>query len=82
MASDNEEEKKAPGKAGRPEMTPEQEAEIVTIRVRARTLLPKPRLIRDAVRSGGAETRRVWIPGAWRTIPIVPYRRRQLRGST
>ena len=28
MASDNEEEKKAPGKAGRPEMTPEQEAEI------------------------------------------------------
>ena len=28
MASDNEEEKKAPGKAGRPELTPEQEAEI------------------------------------------------------
>src|SRR6185295_18318325 len=26
--ADNEEEKKAPGKAGRPEMTPEQEAEI------------------------------------------------------
>jgi large subunit ribosomal protein L5 len=28
MAQDNEDEKKAPGKAGRPEMTPEQEAEI------------------------------------------------------
>ena len=28
MAQDNEEEKKAPGKAGRPEMTPEQEAEV------------------------------------------------------
>jgi large subunit ribosomal protein L5 len=28
MAQDNEDEKKAPGKAGRPELTPEQEAEI------------------------------------------------------
>ena len=28
MAQDNEDEKKAPGKAGRPELTPEQEAEM------------------------------------------------------
>jgi len=28
MAQDNEDEKKAPGKAGRPELTPEQEAEV------------------------------------------------------
>ncbi len=52
--------------------TPEREIEIVTIRVRARQRLPKPKLMRGPYRKGSAEIRRVWIEGAWREIPALP----------
>jgi N-methylhydantoinase A/oxoprolinase/acetone carboxylase beta subunit len=48
----------------------EREVEVVTIRVRARTALPKPRIRRMMpARKGLPETRRVWVSGAWRKIP-------------
>jgi len=50
---------------------PDREVEIVTVRVRARTTLPKPRLTRPRGRKGSTETRRVWISGAWRSVPVV-----------
>jgi len=50
---------------------PEREVEIVTIRVRARTQLPKPRLARPRVRKISPETRRIWISGAWRSVPVL-----------
>jgi len=49
---------------------PEREVEVVTIRVRARVRLVKPRLARLATRKGSAEFRRVWISGSWRRIPV------------
>jgi N-methylhydantoinase A len=50
---------------------PEREVEIVTIRVRARTKLPKPRLKRPPGRKGSPETRRVWVSDAWRKVPVL-----------
>jgi N-methylhydantoinase A len=50
---------------------PEREVEIVTIRVRARTPLPKPRLTRPPGRKGSPEARRVWTAGAWRSVPVL-----------
>ena len=52
--------------------TPEREVEVVTIRVRARQRLAKPRLTRGPYAKGHAETRRVWVEGAWRKIPALP----------
>ena len=52
--------------------TPEREIEVVTIRVRARQRLPKPKLTRGPYRKGPAEIRRVWVEGAWRKIPALP----------
>jgi N-methylhydantoinase A len=52
--------------------TPEREIEVVTIRVRARQRLTKPKLTRGPYRRGPAEIRRVWIEGAWRKIPALP----------
>jgi N-methylhydantoinase A len=49
---------------------PEREVEVVTIRVRARVTLAKPRIVRPAMRKGAAELRRVWIAGSWREIPV------------
>jgi N-methylhydantoinase A/oxoprolinase/acetone carboxylase beta subunit len=51
--------------------TPEREVEVVTLRVQARERLPKPRLTRSPYRRGRIETRRVWVAGAWRTIPAL-----------
>jgi N-methylhydantoinase A len=51
--------------------TADREVEVVTIRVRARNRLPKPRLTRPPVGKGAAETRRVWISGAWRSVPVI-----------
>jgi N-methylhydantoinase A/oxoprolinase/acetone carboxylase beta subunit len=51
--------------------TPEREIEIVTIRVRARQRLPKPKLTRGPYRKGPVEIRRVWVEGAWRKIPAL-----------
>jgi len=51
--------------------TPEREIEVVTIRVRARQRLPKPKLTREPYRKGPAEIRRVWVEGGWRKIPAL-----------
>ena len=56
---------------------PGREVEIVTIRVRARTRVTRPRMTRSPRRKGPAETRRVWISGAWRSVPVL--NREQLR---
>jgi len=52
--------------------TPEREVEIVTIRVRARQRLNKPKLTRGPYREGPVEIRSVWVEGGWRKIPTLP----------
>jgi len=52
--------------------TPDRGIEIVTIRVRARQRLTKPRLMRGPYGKGPVENRRVWVEGAWRKIPALP----------
>jgi N-methylhydantoinase A len=52
--------------------TPEREIEVVTIRVRARQRLAKPKLRRGPYRKAPADIRRVWVEGAWRKIPALP----------
>jgi N-methylhydantoinase A len=52
--------------------TPEREIEVVTIRVRARQRVAKPKLTREPFRKGRTETRRVWVEGGWRDIPALP----------
>ena len=52
--------------------TPGREVEVVTIRVRARQRVAKPKLTREPFRKGRAETRRVWVEGGWRNIPALP----------
>jgi len=56
--------------------TPEREVEIVTVRVRARQRLPKPKLTRAPIEKGRPETRSIWIDGAWNRAPV--WRRAQL----
>jgi N-methylhydantoinase A len=51
--------------------TPEREIEVVTIRVRARQRVTKPKLTREPFRKGRAESRRVWVEGGWRDIPAI-----------
>src|ERR1019366_1584078 len=55
---------------------PKRELEVVTIRVRARVTLAKPRIVRPTMRKGAAEPRRVWINSSWRRIPV--WNREQL----
>jgi N-methylhydantoinase A/oxoprolinase/acetone carboxylase beta subunit len=48
---------------------PDREVEIVTIRVRARTTLEKPKLVRSsAPKRGSAQRRRIWIGGGWKSV--------------
>jgi N-methylhydantoinase A/oxoprolinase/acetone carboxylase beta subunit len=49
---------------------PTGELETVTVRVRARTRLPKPQLVRSPRSGGKAQSRRVWIAGSWRSIQV------------
>jgi N-methylhydantoinase A len=49
---------------------PDRETEVVTIRVRARVALPKPRIVRGRTQPGRPEHRRVWIGGKWRQTPV------------
>jgi len=49
---------------------PDREVEVVTIRVRARVPMVKPRITRPVMRKGSTEFRRVWISGSWRRIPV------------
>jgi N-methylhydantoinase A len=44
--------------------------EVVTIRVRARVPLRKPKLARSPAEGGSSIKRRVWIAGAWRILPV------------
>ncbi len=56
---------------------PDRDVEIVTIRVRARTTLEKPKLIRSGSRKGGKpELRRVWAGGSWKKVDA--WKREQL----
>jgi len=52
--------------------TPEREIEVVTIRMRARQRLKKPKLTRGPYRKGPVEIRSVWVGGGWRKIPALP----------
>jgi len=52
--------------------TPDREIEVVTIRVRARQKIAKPKLTRQPFRKGRVETRRIWIDGGWRNIAALP----------
>jgi N-methylhydantoinase A/oxoprolinase/acetone carboxylase beta subunit len=48
---------------------PGREIEIVTIRVRARTALEKPKLKRSGLRkSGKPQRRRIWVGSAWKEV--------------
>jgi N-methylhydantoinase A len=58
---------------------PQRDVEVVTIRVRARATLAKPRIVRPTMRKGVAELRRVWISGSWRRVPV--WNREQLAKS-
>ncbi|MGH7635188.1 MAG: hydantoinase/oxoprolinase family protein, partial [Gemmatimonadaceae bacterium] len=49
---------------------PERDVEVVTIRVRARTRLSKPRLVAAPRHSGKPQIRRVWMDGAWRQAKV------------
>jgi N-methylhydantoinase A/oxoprolinase/acetone carboxylase beta subunit len=47
---------------------PERDVEIVTIRVRARTTLEKPKLVRSGSKPCKPEQRRIWIGGGWNKV--------------
>jgi N-methylhydantoinase A len=60
---------------------PGRDVEIVTIRVRARTALEKPKLIRSGTaKHGKAERRRVWTAGGWKQLDA--WLRENLRDRT
>jgi N-methylhydantoinase A/oxoprolinase/acetone carboxylase beta subunit len=60
---------------------PDRDVEIVTIRVRARTRLEKPKLIRSgAAKAGKPVERRVWAGGGWKTVDS--WKREQLTNRT
>jgi N-methylhydantoinase A/oxoprolinase/acetone carboxylase beta subunit len=49
---------------------PQAATEAVTIRVRARNTLPKPKLARQTKLIGKPANRRVWVSGQWRDTPV------------
>ena len=49
---------------------PKAAVEMVTIRVRARVTLRKPKLARSPAEPGRASKRRVWVNGTWRDLPV------------
>jgi N-methylhydantoinase A/oxoprolinase/acetone carboxylase beta subunit len=52
--------------------TPGREIEVVTIRVRARLRVAKPKMTREPRKKVPLETRRLWVGGTWRTVPVLP----------
>ena len=50
--------------------TPERAVEIVTIRVRARQRLDKPKLVRQRSEGDSAVRRRIWTGGRWQVVPV------------
>jgi len=59
---------------------PGRDVEVVTIRVRARTPLPKPRLTALRSPEGGSVARRVFVDGSWHTLKV--WNRQDLGTST
>jgi N-methylhydantoinase A/oxoprolinase/acetone carboxylase beta subunit len=59
---------------------PGRELEVVTIRVRARRPLPKPRLKAAHSVAGRPATRRVFVDGSWRDLKV--WNREHLGGTT
>ena len=59
---------------------PGREIEIVTIRVRARTQLPKPKLTMRPSRPGHSVVRRVFVDGSWRNLQV--WNRQDLGATT
>jgi N-methylhydantoinase A/oxoprolinase/acetone carboxylase beta subunit len=49
---------------------PKAPVEVVTIRVRARLPLKKPKLARSPFEPGPSTTRRIWVGGKWRKLPV------------
>jgi N-methylhydantoinase A/oxoprolinase/acetone carboxylase beta subunit len=49
---------------------PKAALEVVTIRVRARLPLKKPKLARSPFESGRSTMRRVWMAGKWQSLPV------------
>jgi N-methylhydantoinase A len=45
--------------------------EVVTVRVRARVTVERPRLKRPPVLKGSGSARRIWVSGAWREIAVA-----------
>jgi N-methylhydantoinase A/oxoprolinase/acetone carboxylase beta subunit len=58
---------------------PDREVELVTIRVRARTVLPKPTLAPPLREKGSPQSRRVWIDGSWKQVEV--WKREQLSST-
>src|SRR5579872_571040 len=54
---------------------PEREIEVVTLRVRARTVLSHPKLSAAAANARGQssakQTRRIWTGDSWRVVPLL-----------
>ena len=60
---------------------PDRDVEIVTIRVRARTTLEKPKLIRSgSTKAGKPDQRRLWTGGGWKKMDL--WKREQLSDRT
>jgi N-methylhydantoinase A len=51
---------------------PKAPVEVVTIRLRARLPLRKPKLARSPFEPGPSTVRRVWAGGKWRNVPVWP----------
>jgi N-methylhydantoinase A len=49
---------------------PKAPVEVVTIRVRARLPLKKPKLARSPFQPGPSTMRRIWVGGKWRDLPV------------
>ncbi len=59
---------------------PGRDVEVVTIRVRARTLLPKPRLTAPHSPAGRGVARRVFVDGSWHNLKV--WNRQDLGATT
>ncbi len=59
---------------------PDRQVEVVTIRVRARETVERPRLVRGPRKPGTPEKRRVYVGGSWHVVPA--WKREQLGSTT
>ena len=61
--------------------TPERAVETVTVRVRARRATPQPEFGKPVRTTAPAQTRRIYIEGRWREVPVVPRHAKTLARS-